>query len=95
MGFLRSGLTRALLKDSQKMTSLSEVLIISAMIQTIDGRICFNRLVRIGLSSQFLFGADRMISRSLGRVIGWKLLKFCVLGRLVFPHKEGDADTFL
>ena len=43
------------------MQSLSEVLIISAMILTIYGGICFNRLVRIGLSSQFLFGVDRMI----------------------------------
>ena len=70
MGFLRSDLTRALLKDSRKMLSLSEVLIISAMILTINGRTFFNRLIGIGSSSWFLFGVDRMIFRSLGRVIG-------------------------
>ena len=70
MGFLRSGLTRALLKDSEKMPSLSEVLIISAIVLTIDGKICFNRLIGIGLSSQFLFGVDRIIFWRLERVIG-------------------------
>ena len=43
------------------MPSLSEVLIISAINTTIDGRICFNKLGGIGLSPQFLFGVDRII----------------------------------
>ena len=59
--FLMSGLTRALLKDYREMPSLSEVLIISAIVLTIDGKICFNRLVGIGSSSQFLFGVDQII----------------------------------
>ena len=70
MGFLRSGLTRALLKDFEKMPSLSKVLIISAIVLTIDGRICFNRLVGIGSRSQFLFGVDWIIFWRLDRVIG-------------------------
>ena len=43
------------------MPFLSKVLMISAMISTIDGRICFNKLVGIGSSSQVLLGVDRMI----------------------------------
>ena len=61
MGFLRSGLTRALLKDSGKEPSLSDVLIISAIVLTIDGRICFSKLVGMGSRSQLLFGVDQII----------------------------------
>ena len=43
------------------MPSLSEVLIISAINATIDGRICFNKLVGIGSRSQFLFCVDSII----------------------------------
>ena len=67
---MRSGLTRTLLKDSGKMPSLSEVLIISAIVLTIDGRICFNRLVGIGSRSQFIFGVDQIIFWRLEWVIG-------------------------
>ena len=60
-GFLRRGLTRALLKDSRKMPTLSELLMISAINGIIDGRIYFNRLVGTGMRSQFLLGVDWMI----------------------------------
>ena len=55
---------------SGKVPSLSEMLIMSAMIVTIDGRICVSKLVGIGSRSQFLFAVDRMISSNLERVIG-------------------------
>ena len=74
-GFLRRGLTKALVKDSGTIPSLSEVFIMSDISAATDGRICFNNAVRIGLSVQFLFSVKRIIFGSSGRVIGWKLLR--------------------
>ena len=80
LAFFRSYLTRASFKDSEKILSLIEMLMISSMISIVDVRVCLSKLVGIGSRSQLLLGVDRIIISSLERLIGWNSLNCCIPG---------------
>ena len=61
LAFFRSSLTRASFKDLGKILSLSERLMMSAMILIVDRRICLSKLVGIWSSSQLWLGVNRII----------------------------------